>query len=176
MTRRRLSCLPLLFLSLPLAAGIATSALAAPHPTPEITAIAPLQIPGSTAYAMRARLGATRTYVGLALLCTAAKPPRTEITAYFGPFPSDARPVQLAVRNRDGKIRRFGPMVRGTPRSGFHSPRLTAQPDIRRFIDIALRPGSLISNGYTSFWNRVPAASLRDLRLEFLRCLEETER
>ena len=173
-SRLRLACLPLLFLSLPLATGFGTSAFAAPHRTPEITTIEGPDRSPSVARVLRAQLGTTQTYVGLAFLCNADKPYASKVTAYFGPFPTDARPVQLAVRNRHGKIERFGPAVRGTPRSGFHSPRVTQPADLRRLTEIALQPGSLISNGYTSFWNRVPANANHELRHEFLRCLNPT--
>ena len=174
MTRLRLRCLPLLFLSLPLASILATSAFAAPHRTPEITTIEGPDRSPSVARVLRAQLGTTQTYVELAFLCNADKPYASKVTAYFGPFPTDARPVQLAVRNRHGKIERFGPTVRGTPRSGFHSPRVTQPADLRRLTEIALQPGSLISNGDTSFWNRVPANANHELRHEFLRCLNLT--
>ena len=146
------------------------------HPTPEIEIIQEFPIPGSVAYGMRARLGATDTYLGLTFLCTLNPPLEFEITAYFGSFPADGRPVQPAIRRSDGQILRFGPVVHAGPRSGFHSPRITDRRQAERFANAALRPDSLVSNGYRSFWNRGSRRDNRTARLRFLDCLRQSAR
>ncbi|MDE0174767.1 MAG: hypothetical protein OYH76_16195 [Defluviicoccus sp.] len=148
----------------------------AQHPTPEIQVIQEIPIPGSVAYGMRARLGATDTYLGLTFLCTLSPPVEIEITVYFGAFPADGRPIQLAIRRSDGQILRFGPVVHAGPRSGFHSPRITDRRQAERFANAALRPGTLVSNGYRSFWNRGSRRDNRTARLRFLDCLKQSAR
>ena len=160
-----------------LAAGAVLVALAGPgfaartYPTPEIDAIERIDARGEVAYVMRGELGDSGSHVGLALVCEVPGPDRIEVTAFFGSFLADRRRVQLAVRGAQGAAERFGPMVSGGPESGFHSPRLTDREDVRRFVAIALRPGSLISNGYRSFWNRASEARNRTVREDFLACL-----
>ena len=130
-------------------------------------------MPGALAYAMRGRLGNTNTYLGLSLLCPRSTAKRVEITAYFGGFPADARPVQLAVRDAAGTVEHFGPAVRGSPASGFHSPRVTDPLQALEFVNAALQPGSLVSNGYRSFRNRASRADNERVRNAFIRCLRE---
>ncbi len=173
MTRLRLSGLPLLSLALALAPGLASSAPPAPYPIPEITEIVNIDVPESLAFVMRGRLGNTDTYLGLSLLCPRSASKRVEVTAYFAGFPADARPVQLTIRGPRGQISRFGPAVRGTPASGFHSPRITDPPKALEFVTAALRPGSLISNGYRSFRNRASQSQNDRTRDAFIRCLRE---
>lgn len=140
-------------------------------PTPEIDRIHDLGIPHAIAYAMRGELGRSGTYVGLAVLCATEGPGRVEATAYFGGFPRDRRSVQLAVRAADGTVKRFGPVVSAGPESGFHSPRITDHAQAERFAGAAFRPGSLVSNGFRSFWNRAGAARNREVREAFIACL-----
>lgn len=142
------------------------------YPTPEIARIEALDIPNSVAWAMRAELGISGFYVGLAFVCATEGPRKLEATAFFSGFPADRRPVQLAVRTADGSVHRFGPVVRGGPEAGFHSPQLTDLEDAARFARVALLPGSLVSNGFRSFWNRASQASNRAVREAFLACLE----
>ena len=171
MTRLRLAPLAAL-----LATALASSAPAATYATPEITKIVKIEVPGALAFAMRARLGNTDTYVGLTLLCPQSSASHIEVTVYFGAFPSDARPVQLAVRDSNRAVAHFGPAVRGTPASGFHSPRLTDPLRALKFVNAALQPGSLVSNGYRSFWNRASRADNQRVRNAFTRCLQERGR
>ena len=96
---------------------------------------------------------------------------RVEATAFFGGFPRDRRPVQLAVRTAQGTVHRFGPVVSGGPEAGFHSPRITDPAEAGRFADAAFRPGSLVSNGYRSFRNRAGEARNRAVREAFLACI-----
>ena len=59
----------------------------------------------------------------------------------------------------------------GGPESGFHSPRVVDPGEAARFVDVALRAGALISNGYRSFWNRVGEIRNREVREAFIACL-----
>ena len=140
-------------------------------PTPEIADIVDLEAPHTVAYAMRGELGATGEYVGLGLICATHGPYEIEATAFFGAFPDDRRPVQLAVRSALGTLERFGPVVSAGPESGFHSPRITDPGEAGRFAEAALRPGALVSNGYRSFWNRASEARNREVREAFRACL-----
>ena len=140
-------------------------------PTPEIARIHDLGIPGAVAHAMRGELGRSGIRVGLRVLCATEGPRRVEATAFFGGFPRDRRPVQLAVRTADGTVERFGPVVSAGPEAGFHSPRITDPGEAERLIDAALRPGSLVSNGFRSFWNRAGEARNRAVREAVLACL-----
>ena len=139
-------------------------------PTPEITAFEAVDVPGALALATRAPLRDTGSFVGLALQCRSDGSRPAEVQAYFGAFPGDRRPVQLAVRTDDGREARFGQAVRGGPESGFHSPVLSEPEEIVRFLELALRPGSLVSNGYNSFWNRIGEADNRAALDAFLAC------
>lgn len=139
-------------------------------PTPEITAFEAIEVPDAIAYAARAPLGDTGSFVGLAIVCRPDASQPAEVTLYFGAFPRDRRPVQLAVRTDDGQAAHFGQAVRAGPESGFHSPRLTRLEEARHFLRLALRPGSLVSNGYNSFRNRIGAADNRTVLDAFLSC------
>lgn len=141
---------------------------AAQIPTPEIRLIEEATAGnGTTTWIMRAPLGNTGSYVGLAITCNDA----VEVTVFLGGFPAAHIPVQLAIRTSAGRGERFGPVVRHSgPRSGFHSPRLTNQQEAARFLDAALENGALISNGYNSFWNRVAPARNREVRAAARRC------
>ena len=140
------------------------------YPTPEITRIEALDAPGSVTWGMRGALGETGHYVGLVMTCKTDGSRTGEVTAFFGSFPGIRHPVQLAVRGAGGKVGRFGPVVAGGPQSGFHSPRLTDPDEAERFLRLALQPGSLISNGYRSFWNRVSEARNKEVLAAFLAC------
>ena len=142
------------------------------YPTPEIGTIVELEIGAGRAWGMRAELGNSGIYVGLALVCRDEAPLEAEVTAYFGGFPEDRRPVQLAVRTPEGTVERFGGVVSGGPESGFHSPQVTDLRDLARFVGAALRPGALVSNGYRSFWNRVSEARNAKVRGEMEGCLQ----
>ena len=164
----------LLAVLLLVAAGMVCPCHAAPPwPTPEITRIDALGMKDTVAYAMRAPLGTSGEYIGLAVLCAARSSAKIEVTAFFGAFPGSHHPVQLAVRGPDGTVERFGPVVAAGPESGFHSPQLHDPPAAARFVTVALRPGALISNGYRAFWNRVSASRNRQVRGEFLACVRQ---
>ena len=140
-------------------------------PAPSISQFIKLDIPHSVAYATRTAVGNSGTFVGLALTCSTRAPFESEVTIYFGSFPSDRQAVQLAVRRSDQSVERFGPIVTAGPESGFHSPRIDDPKDADRFVRAALLPGSLISNGYRSFWNRADNERNREIRESFLNCL-----
>ena len=131
------------------------------RPTPGIAHVDDLGIPGALAFGMRGTLGDGSVTVGLAAVCATEGPRQVEVTAFFGGFPRDRRPVQLVVRTADGMVLRFGPVVRGGPEAGFHSPRITDPAGAARFADAAFRPGSLVSNGHRSFRKRAGEARNR---------------
>ena len=139
-------------------------------PTPEIDRFEVVEGTSQVAYVMRGQLGNTGHYVGLALVCGQDGPSRLEITVFFSGFPHTRQPVRLAVQDAGGRVERFGPLVKGGPESGFHSPRLTDREEVERFVGIALKPGSLVSNGYRSFWNRVSEAENKRVAESFLGC------
>ena len=126
--------------------------------TPEIKEIVDLESADAVAYAMRGELGDSGHYVGLAVICATRDPYEIEVVAPFGGFPSDRRPVQLAVRSADGSVERFGSVVSAGPEAGFHSPRIVDREEAARFAGAALGTGALVSNGYRSFWNRASEA------------------
>lgn len=144
-------------------------------PTPQITTIDTFEFNGNPAYAMRGELGDSGIYVGLALACETHPPSQAMATAFFGSFPADRRPVQLVVQDRNKEVEKFGPRVSGGLESGFHSPQITDPHAMERFVNRALRPDSLISNGYRSFWNRVSAQRNREVRDEVLACLRRVQ-
>lgn len=140
-------------------------------PTPEIVRIDELGIPGAAAWAMKGALGESGIAVGLAAVCETEGPRRIEATAFFGAFPRDRRPVQLAVRIAEGTVERFGPVVSGGPEAGFHSPKIVDPAEAERFARAAFRPGSLVSNGYRSFRNRASEARNREVREALIACI-----
>ena len=143
-----------------LASAIGATPAAQQWATPEIREIEEVEANGERAYVMRGELGNTGQHVGFAAACTNRQ---LAVTVFFGSFPAEGTPVQLAIRTAGGRVERFGPVVRaGGPRSGFHSPQISDPREVARFLDNALQTGALVSNGYRSFWNRVPPAQNRD--------------
>ena len=96
--------------------------------------------------------------VGMVAVCD-RRTGAVTVNLFFGSFPV-AQPVQAAVRTASGRIERFGAPVSTQygAGSGFHSPEISDPADAERFIGSAFSAGALISNGYNSFWNRIPAA------------------
>ena len=86
---------------------------------------------------------------------------RAVVAVFLGPFPSDRRPVQLAVRTPDGGVERFGQVASAGPEAGFNDTYLETAADQRWFARAALQSQALVSNGYNSFWNGAPAAANR---------------
>ena len=97
--------------------------------------------------------------VGFALSCDGARP---LMTVYLGPFPSRLQALQLTTRTSAGAVTRFGEVFRADAASGFHSPRL-AGDDLDGFLRAVLEPGTLVSNGYSSY--RVQLTSTERTRL-----------
>ena len=116
----------------------------------------------------RAELGETGFYVGLAFVCAIEGSLILEATTFFTGIPADRWPVQFVVRTADGLVHRFGPVVLSGPEAGFHSPQFTNPEDAERFAKAALLPGSLVSNGFRSFWNSTNQARNRAVRKAFL--------
>ena len=140
-------------------------------PMPGIAHVDGLGIPGALGFGMQGTLGDGSVTVGLAAVCATEGPRQVEATAFFGEFPRDRRPAQLAVRIADGTVLRFGPVVRGGSEAGFHSSRITDAAGAARFADVAVRPGSLVSNGHRSFRNRSGEARNRAVGEAFLACI-----
>ena len=158
-------------LSIILALAVAGSAQGAgPVPTPEASTIVKLDIPGTLAWTMKAPLADTGHYVGFSLICSMTVPGELKATAFFGPFPHDRRPLEVAIRTPAGTIERFGPVVTAGPESGFHSLQITNWVSILRFANASLVPSSLISNGYNSFWNRASTSDNLETWKAFRAC------
>ena len=104
--------------------------------------------------------------VGMALICDKAN---IEVRAFFGFYPVDI-PVQMAVKSPDGKVWRHGRRELAGPQSGFHSPIITDHTQVEAFLQFALQRGSLISNGFNSFWNDLPDDINRQTRDRLLSC------
>ena len=120
-------------------------------------------------HARRAR--DTGHYLGLSIVCRMDGSGGVEVTAYFSSFPGTHHPVQLMVRSAGGQTYRFGPVVAGGAQAGFHSPQITEPEKAERFLRLALAPGSLVSNGYRSFRNRVSESRNREVLEAFLDCV-----
>ena len=91
---------------------------------------------------------------------------------FFGAFPAGKR-VQAAVRVADGTVERFGPVLAGSPASGFHDPLVEERSDVLRLLAAAFTEGALVSNGHNSVWNRIPLAETRRAREALERCAGE---
>lgn len=122
---------------------------------------------------MKAPLGETGHNVGLSLTCSTTGPAELNATAYLGAFPRDRRPLQLAIQTPAKTVERFGPVFTAGPESGFHSPQFTDREEVWRFATAALVPGSLISNGYNSFRNRVAPLKNRHVWEALRACIRE---
>ena len=146
------------------------------YATPETRVIDKFDVPGAVAWGMRGELGDTGYYVGLAIFCRTDGASGVEVTASFSSFPGADHPVQLMIRTLGGKVERFGPVVAAGPESGFHSPQITDPGEAERFLRLALEPGSLVSNGYRSFRNRVSEARNQEVLEAFLVCVKRQGR
>lgn len=89
----------------------------------------------------------------------------------FGSFP-DNRPVQAAVLAPGGAVERFGPAVwtEHGALAGFHSPVVEGRDNVLRLMAAAFTEGALVSNGWRSVWNRIPAADNARARGDILEC------
>ncbi len=104
--------------------------------------------------------------VGMALVCEEA---RIEVRGFFGFYPVDL-PVQMAVKSPDGKVWRHDRRELTVPQSGFHSPIITERSQVVAFLQVTLQRGSLISNGFNSFWNDLPEDINRKTSARLLAC------
>ncbi len=145
-------------------------------PSPEAGRIFDFEIGAGRAWGMSAEPGGG-VRVGLELVCRTEEPAYAEATAYFGGWPEDRRPVRLKVQSPDGTTTAwFGRAVSGKRDSELHIPRVTDLRELERFVEAALRPGALVSNGYRAFWNRASGARNAEVRREMLDCVDEMER
>ena len=85
------------------------------------------------------------------------------MTVYLGAFPARPQALQLATRTAAGAVSRFGEVFRADATAGFHSPQLVGS-DLDRFFRAVLEPGTLVSNGYRSYWVRLPPTERVRLR------------
>ena len=114
--------------------------------------------------------GSTSTRIGFFALCESSTG-RSQAGFSFGLFPTGV-PVQAAVRGPDGRVARFGPVVRATPAHGFHSPIYEEAEAVRRFVDVVFVPGALVSNGHNSVFNRLPEGVNNRVRERISVCLD----
>ena len=146
-------CFALLVVSV-LAAGIG-AASAQPSPTPRARALAvDVDNAERTLFVVAEPSQEPQSRFGFYLLCDRARRV-VEVGFSFGTFPP-GKPVQAAVRRADGTAERFGPLVRGAPGSGFHSPSFSDPGIVRRAVSSVFTSGALVSNGHNSVWNELP--------------------
>ena len=139
-------------------------------PTPRAHALVlDTQTANEATFAVAEPLASGETWIGFYVTCKRA--PRTlEAGFSFGSFPAGKR-VQAAIRTPTRHVERFGPVLRGTPASGFHSPLFNDPGDVRRFLTAAFQHGSLISNGHNSVWNELSEPLNRRVRAAVNTCL-----
>ncbi|MCY3673305.1 MAG: hypothetical protein OXH14_19775 [Alphaproteobacteria bacterium] len=113
--------------------------------------------------------GGPHVRIGFLVRCERASG-RLEAYLSFGAVPAGKR-VQAAAGHPEGKVERFGPVVRGGgPAAGFHSPLIAGRADALRFVEAAFVPGALVSNGHNSVWNRIGERENREVRTALRRC------
>ena len=148
---------------------------AAQGPAPEVREFAiQRDTPAELVFGFAADLHGGRHRIGAYVACKRGDA-TLEAGLYFGAFPA-GRSVQAAIRAASGAIERFGAVVRGGPRSGFHSPRIRNRAAARRFLRAAFATGALITNGHNSVWNRIPDAENTRARDKLLACAGIGER
>ena len=171
-SRRR----PALVLALALAATLALPAgpaEAGRTTTPEATRILTFSDDDAQlALGFAAPLPGASDRIGLVVQCHRATQ-GLRAALYFGAFP-DGKPVQAAVRDTAGNIARFGPVLKGSRRSGFHDPEVDKRDDVLRLTAMAFSQGALLSNGHNSVWNRISEGDNRDARRRLLDCAGES--
>ena len=162
-----------------LAAALALAAVtpagpaeAGPAPTLEATQILTLiDDAAQLAIGFAAPLPGMPDRIGLAVVCGRAEG-SLRAALFFGPFP-DGKPVQAAVRDAAGKTARFGPVLRGSRRSGFHDPEVSERDDVLLLTRMAFTHGALLGNGHNAVWNRISESDNRDARRRLLDCAED---
>ena len=113
---------------------------------------------GGTAVLL-ARVTVGSAVLGFALSCAGEAP---MVTVYLGPFPPRLQALQLVTRTTAGAVTRFGEAFRADAASGFHSPQLVGA-DLYNFLRAVLEPGTVVSNGHSSY--RVHLTSAERTRL-----------
>ena len=142
------------------------------EPTPEATAFNVVRDTDTELlYGFAAPLPGQSERLGMYVLCERAGG-GLRAGMFFGVFPA-GKPVQAAVRAGDGTVERFGPVLVGSPASGFHDPLVEERLDVLRLVGAAFTEGALLSNGHNSVWNRVPESENRRARAAIERCARE---
>ena len=166
---------PALVLVLALAATLAPPAgpaEAGRTATPEATRILTFSDDDAQlAIGFAAPLAGASDRIGLVVQCRRATR-SLRAALFFGPFP-DGKPVQAAVRDAAGTVARFGPVLKGSRRAGFHDPEVGERNEVLRLTAMAFTPDALLSNGHNSIWNRISARDNRDARRRLLDCAGE---
>jgi len=125
---------------------------AAQAPTPIVGNLEAVPDGDGGTLALVARVTVGGFIVGFALSCEDGRP---LATVYLGPFPLRLQALQLATRTTVGAVTRFGDPLRADAASGFHSPQLVGN-DLDEFLQAVLAPGTLVSNGYSSYRVQLP--------------------
>ncbi len=120
-------------------------ASAAEVPTPTVGSLEAVRDGGTAVLLARVTVG--RDVLGFALSCAGEDP---MATVYLGPFPPRLSALQLVTRTATGAVTRFGEAFRADAASGFHSPQLVGA-DLDEFLRPVLEPGTVVSNGYSSY-------------------------
>ena len=145
-----------------------TAAVAAQQPTPRASAlIIDQDEEGILAIGYGDPVAGTSDRIGVVFTCEHATGTLTAYL-YFGAFPH--APVQAAARSPNGTIERFGDVVNGNPNAGFHNPKLEDPADARRLLALAFQNGTLLSNGYNSIWNALPAKTNESAHTRLTQC------
>lgn len=151
-------------------APVATGA--EPVPTPEVRAFNLVsENDAELVYGFGAPLPGQSARLGMYVRC---ERPGGRLSAgmFFGAFPA-GKPVQAAVRASNGTVERFGPVVTGSPASGFHDPLIEERADVLRLLATAFTEGALLSNGHNSVWNRIAETHNQHVREAIRRCARE---
>ena len=145
-----------------LAVALATTA-AAQNPTPTLNSLESLGNATGPGAILASRGFIGEEIVGLAAACL--KPETAIVRVSLGSFPLTPQPLQLAIRTAEGRVERFGPVFTADRSSGTHSPDVE-DGDVDRFLEAIQLPGTLVSNGYSSFFVQLSSrdhARIREL-------------
>ena len=118
---------------------------AAQVPTPTVGNLETVRDGETVALVARVMVG--NAALGLALSCDGQEP---MATVHLGPFPPRLQALQLVTRTATGAVTRFGEAFRADAASGFHSPQLVGA-DLDEFLQAVIEPGTVVSNGYSSY-------------------------
>ena len=165
--------IPLALVLLAMLLGTANSAIADVTPTPRATQlVVNKDDENMVAIGYAEALPNDTNRIGIVFVCDKAT---RQLTARlsFGAFPSN-KAVQAAAKAKDGRIERFGAVLRGSPASGFHAPFLEDEDDVLRMLDIAWQRDTLLSNGHNSVWNNLDEKTNREAKRKLLTCKESS--